>query len=310
MDGKAHHRRGIAILAALLLAGCATRVLVVDDAMELEDGRTRFIAFAERETGVLYGGVEGVEVRFSVDGREVATATSNERGVAMTLAKIEPGKEVFAAEASLGGEIHRSEGNIVQWRSDRTLVACDIDATISDTSLTALFFEQADEKSQPIPGSVEVLHEIAQHYDLVYFTARPRFTLEKTRNWLDSHGYPTAPVLTSLTASDAIAEARYKRREIRKLREVFPNLLIGIGNSKIDSQGYGANGMLSLIVNRPGHTLYDSHVIEFHDWSQLSKFLEVNRGVLQMPVTAAAAARGEVLLLVPTLPWVATDGED
>jgi hypothetical protein len=297
-------------LAALLLAGCATRVLVVDDAMELEDGRTRFVAFAEREIGFFFSGVEGVEVRFSIDGREVATARSDERGVAMTLAQIDAGKESFVAEASIGGESLRSEGNIVQWRSDRTLVACDIDATISDTSLEALFFEQADEKSQPIPGSVEVLHEIVQDYDLVYFTARPRFTLEKTRHWLDTHGYPTAPVLTSLTASDAIAETRYKRHAIRKLREVFPNLLIGIGNSKIDSQGYGANGMLSLIVNRPGHTLYDSHVVEFHDWSQLRTFMQVNHGVLQMPETAAAAARGEVLLLVPTLPWVGGDAED
>jgi hypothetical protein len=55
MKRNAHHCRAIATLAALALAGCATRVLVVDDAMELADGRTRFVAFAERELGVLQG---------------------------------------------------------------------------------------------------------------------------------------------------------------------------------------------------------------------------------------------------------------
>ena len=41
---------------------------------------------------------------------------------------------------------------------------------------------------KPISGSVEALHEIARHYDLIYFTARPRFTLQKTPDWLATHG--------------------------------------------------------------------------------------------------------------------------
>jgi hypothetical protein len=294
------------LFATLSIAGCATHHLTVDDAMEFEDGRTRFVAYAGREHGPLYGGVEGVDVQFTIDGRAVATARSNERGIAMVVASADLGTTSFEATATFGGEDFRREGNVVQWRSDRTLIACDIDATISDTSLEALFFEEVDEKSKPISGSVEALHEIARHYDLIYFTARPRFTLQKTRDWLATHGYPTAPVLTSLTASDAIAETRYKRREIRKLREIFPNLLIGIGNSKIDSQGYGANGMLALIVNRPDQTRYDSHVVEFHDWRQLGSFLDVNRDVLQDPVRAQAAVRGEAMLLVPVLPWISS----
>jgi phosphatidate phosphatase PAH1 len=87
------------------------------------------------------------------------------------------------------------------------IVACDIDSTISETSLNALFFDDIDSTSRPIEGSVEVLREIARDYQIMYLTARPRFTLEKTRSWLDAHGYPREPVITSLTVADALAQS-------------------------------------------------------------------------------------------------------
>ncbi len=295
--------RGVLLGAALvpMLGGCVTPHLEVDDAVSFEDGRTRFAAFAERDQGPFFGGVEGVEVRFLVDGEAVATARSDERGVATVLARVEPGAQRFEAAASYAGQSFQRAGRVVQWRSDQVVVACDIDATISDTALDALFFDETDEKSQPIEDSAEVLRQIAQRHGIVYFTARPKFALEKTQRWLESHGYPEGPVLTSLTVGDLIAQAHYKRRELAKLQDVFPNLLIGIGNSHADSQGYGANGMLSLIVNREGDTAYDRHEIEFEGWEQVGRFFEANREVLQDAEQLRAAARGEGMLVVPTL---------
>jgi hypothetical protein len=295
--------RALSPLAVLVLAACTTPILAIDDAMELEDGRTRFVAFVEREAGPLFNGVEGVEVQFLIGGRQVASARSNERGVAMTVAQLSEAQDRFEATARFDGQDFRRSGMVIQWRTDHTLVACDIDATISETSLEALFFEERDDKSTPIPGSLETLRWIDEHFDLVYFTARPRFTLEKTRQWLEAHGYPRAPVLTSLALTDAILEARYKAREIRRLREVFPNLLIGIGNTAIDSEGYGANGMLALILNRDRETHYGAHAIEFDSWDQIRRFFDVNREVLASPERVRAAARGDEMVLVPTLPW-------
>jgi hypothetical protein len=286
---------------ALGLAGCVTPHLEVDDAVAFEDGRTRFAAFAERDEGPFFGGVEGVEVRFRVDGETVATALSDDRGVATVLANIEPGRRRFEASASYGGRSFQRAGKIVRWRSDQVVVACDIDATISDTALGALFFDETDEKSQPIEGSAEVLREIAKRHGVVYFTARPKFTLEKTQRWLEAHGYPEGPVLTSLTVGDLIAQARYKRRELGKLREIFPNLLIGIGNSHADSEGYGANGILALIVNRKRDPKYGRHEIEFEGWEEIGRFFEANRELLQDADRLRAAARGEGMLVVPTL---------
>ena len=100
---------------------------------------------------------------------------------------------------------------------------------------------------------------------------------------------------------DLLSQGRYKRREIRKLRETFPNILIGIGNSDTDSEGYGANGILSLIVNRKGDTRYGRHEIEFEDWRQLGRFFEANRELLGDVNRLRAASRGEEMVLVPTL---------
>jgi hypothetical protein len=290
-------------LLPLGFAACSTPILAVNDAMEMEDGRTRFVAYAERDAGVSLNGVEGVEIHFFVDGKEVAAAKSNDRGVAMVVAQVEKGAERFEAAATFAGVDFRKAGRVVQWQSDRVLIACDIDSTISETSLEALFMEELDLKSKPIPGSVETLQEVAKSFGLIYFTARPRFTLEKTQQWLDAHGYPDAPVLTSLTLKDAIFEAEYKRREIRILREAFPNLLIGFGNTSIDSEGYGSNGMLSLILNPTGETQHGRHSIEFVNWDQIRTFFEVNSELLQDPAKLEAAARGGAMLLVPTLPW-------
>jgi hypothetical protein len=285
----------------LSLAGCATPYFEVDDGVAFEDGRTRLAAFAERDQGPFFGGVEGVEVRFRVDGSEVASTRSDERGVATVLARVPSGAESFEASASYGGESFRRVGKIVQWRSSQVAVVCDIDATISATSLAGLFLDEIDEKSQPIPGSVEVLNEIARSHGIVYFTARPKFTLEKTQRWLRTHGYPEAPVFTSLDVGDLVAQARYKRRELATLREFFPNLLIGIGNSHADSEGYGANGILALIVNREGDTRYGRHEIEFEHWRQLSRFFQANRDLLNDADRLRAAARGEEMVVVPTL---------
>jgi hypothetical protein len=298
----------LALSVSFVLAGCATPYLEVDDAVSFEDGRTRFVAFAEKDQGPFFGGVEDVEVRFLVDGKQVASARSDERGIASALAQMEPGKRDFEATANYGGQSFRRGGKIAQWRSDAVVVACDIDSTISETAIDALFFSETDEKSKPIADSAKVLQRIARHHGLVYFTARPKFTLEKTQRWLRTHGYPEAPVLTSLGTGDLVAQARYKRRELGKLRQMFPNLLIGIGNSHADSEGYGANGILALIVNRKKDTQYQPHEIEFEDWRQIGRFFEANKELLSNPERLGAATRGEEMVVVPVLRF--SDSQD
>ena len=110
----------------------------------------------------------------------------------------------FRAKAEIAGEPYADEARLFAWQRDRVIVACDIDSTISDTSMGALFFDTVDLESSPIEGSPAVLQQIAGSHHVAYVTARPRFTLSKTHTWLTTHGYPDAPVITSLTVRDAL----------------------------------------------------------------------------------------------------------
>jgi hypothetical protein len=289
----------LAALAAILLAGCATPHFDVDEAIQFQDGKTRFVAFAQNKTGWVLRGVSDVDVRFIVDGQEVASAVTDERGFAKAIVTLEKPTERFEANASFGGEEYRSEAEVVVWRDDRVIVACDIDATISDTSLGALFFDEFDETSTPIEGSPEALIEIDRDFHVVYLTARPRFTLEKTRHWLDAHGYPRAPVITSLTVGDAFGQTEYKTRTLNSVRKHYTNLLIGIGNTDIDAASYGVHGMLVLLVQPDEDPIRVDNVFRFQTWQQIRDFFRDNRELLRDPKRVQAAAQGEETFELP-----------
>jgi len=289
-------------LAAAWLVGCATPYFEVDEAIRFEDGRTRFVAFAQKKNGWLLGGVSDVEVKFSVDGEEVARTVTDERGFTKAITDVATPASHFAATAEFAGEAFESDAEIIAWRSDRVIVACDIDSTISQTSLGALFFDELDATSTPIPDSPEVLSEIGGDFQLLYVTARPRFTLDKTRHWLGEHGYPHQPVITSLAPGDALGQTTYKTRTLNSLRKHFTNLLIGIGNTDIDADSYGGHGMLAILVQPKAQPVREGHVVRLQNWQQIGEFFEANAALLSDPRRIAAAARGEETLILPTLP--------
>ena len=102
----------LAPLAAILLAACATPHFDVDEAIRFQDGKTRFVAFAQNKTGWILRGVSDVDVRFSVDGQEVAAAVTDERGFAKAIITLEKPAEILAPDLAPGharvvGELDR-----------------------------------------------------------------------------------------------------------------------------------------------------------------------------------------------------------
>jgi hypothetical protein len=288
-------------LAAASLVSCTTPYFAVDEAIRFEDGRTRFVAFAQKKSGWFFGGVSDVEVRFVVEGEEVARSTTDERGFAKAITDVEKPANRFEATANVAGKSLRSDGEIIAWQSGRVIVACDIDSTISQTSLGALFFDGIDETSTPIPDSPEVLTEIGQSYQLMYVTARPRFTLGKTRLWLDEQAFPRQPVVTSLATSDAFSQTTYKIRTLNSLRKHYTNLLIGIGNTSIDADSFSIHGMLVLLLQPDEEVGRDGNIFRFQDWKQIRAFFLDNRDVLRDPQRLRAAIAGEVELRLPQI---------
>jgi len=291
--------RVLAPLSVLLLLGCATPNLAVDDAVRFDDGAARLVAFAEERRGWLRDGIQNVEVRFAVDGQEVGSAQTDERGFAKAIVQVARPADRFTATAQIGNRRFHSEARLVEWRTDRVIVACDIDSTISQTSLKALFFADVDDASKPIEGSPEALQEIHRNHQILYVTARPRFTLEKTRLWLKRWGYPDEPVVTSLTVGDALDQSAYKTRALGSLRKFYENLLIGIGNTNIDSKSYGAHGMLTLLIQPEAEVGQSGAVVRLRSWEQVHAFFRLNRELLHDPVRLAAALAGEPKLRLP-----------
>jgi hypothetical protein len=238
-------------------------------------------------------------VRFAVDGKEVATAVTDERGFAKAIVELEEPVDRFEAVAEFSGESFRRDAEVVTWQSERVVVACDIDSTISQTSLGALFYDELDASSTPIPDSPEVLGEVGQDYHLLHITARPRFTLSKTRRWLEDHGYPRHPVVTSLATADALGQTGYKTRTLKSLRKHHDNLLIGVGNTDIDADSYEFHGMLVLLVQPDEQVRRDGNVFRFQNWKQIGAFFRENRSVLSDPARLRAAIEGaETLRLI------------
>ena len=287
------------VLTVLLLGACSKPYFEVDEAVRFEDGTTRFVAFAQQKRGWLLDGVEDVDVSFHVDGKQVASGVTDERGFTKAIGAVDTQADSFEARAEIAGETYTHDGDLVTWRRDRVIVVCDIDSTISQTSLAALFFDKIDETSMPIPDSSEALTELAPDFQILYVTARPRFTLPKTRQWLVQHGYPPEPVVTSLAPRDALGQTSYKTRTLNSLRKHYRNLLIGIGNTDIDAASYTSHDMLVILVQPKEPVGRDGDVLRFQSWRQIRAFFAENHSVLRDPEKLRAAMRGEVELRLP-----------
>jgi len=122
-----------------------------------------------------------------------------------------------------------------------------IDGTICDTRsrhhlLGSPAFYQSEEMLQdlPVPGSVQALHELAGHYQIVYMGARPSYTLPTTESWLEKAGFPKAPAYVAETQAERLVLAR----EIHSQYD----LVAGIGDRWDDNELHAEIGCASIIL--------------------------------------------------------------
>jgi phosphatidate phosphatase APP1 len=280
-------------------------MLSVNDAVIVGGGNLRLSARADREAILgLRNGIKGVAVRFLVDGGEVGHDSTDERGDASVSCK-RPETPVteFEAVAAEGRRELRTRGRIFAWTPDRPIIAVDVDKTISDTDYDDLVLRRRDEESRPLAGSREALSALAADFHIAYVTGRPRFLLEKTRQWLEDNQLPPGPVVTAPRLRDLVRPGKIKRRVLAGLRQDWPNLLIGIGNNQHDAYACGANHMLTLILKRSPERDYGEHAIVLPDWEAIGRFFAANREVLSDPAKLRSAIDGETMLLRPVLPW-------
>jgi hypothetical protein len=95
-------------------------------------------------------------------------------------------------------------------------------------------------KDVPVPGSIECLQKLADHFEIVYIGARPASTDASTREWLQANHYPLGSVY--------LAEDQKSRLKIVKEIANKHSFLAGIGDRWDDNELHRELGCLSIIL--------------------------------------------------------------
>jgi len=252
--------------------------------------------------------VEKVPVHFYAGDRKLGSERTDGDGQAALQVRLERGIGSYEARAYVGGQRLGAVGRVFAWDPCRVVIAVDVDQTIERTDYDDLILKRGEDPSPPVGRAADVLRALARDYHLVYFTGRPRCLLEKTRQWLDEHGFPPGPVVTSKGLRDVVRPGEFKRQRLRRLRHDWPNLLIGIGDKPSDADAYGANGMLSLVVAGRDHEDFGAHALVFPEWDTLGRFFAANRETLTDPDALREVLEGRRMLLQPVAPYRAERG--
>lgn len=280
-------------------------ILSVDDAVMIPGEKTHLVAYVEREPVLGFRkDVEDIEVRFFVGGEEVDDDQTDNDGRASIKCKLPPGTRTYEARAVVKGKPLRATGRLFEWDKGRVVIAVDVDDTIARTDYTDLIFDEDEDEIDPLKRSAKTLRALAADFHIVYLTARPRFLLDKTRAWLHGEEFPQGPVVVAKGLRQSARQERFKRQKIKALRKQWPKLLIGIGNKDSDAEAYGANDMLSIMLEaKDADEEFGRHSIVFRKWKAVARFFEANRSALTDPDQLEEVIKGERMLLRPVPRW-------
>jgi hypothetical protein len=321
------------------LAGCGRIVISPDDILVAPNHNDATLtAFVERERAFgMRDGIEGQSVDFYWAGRRVGSAIADEEGRARIHVDLsDSSPRQYKVRARVGLSTYQGLGRVYCWTPDAPVIVLDVDKTIAETDYSDLFLTSRD-GSEPAAYARDALNRINDDFRFVYLTARPRFLFDKTRSWLDAHGFPDGPLFVSPEIHRREGQKEFKMRALKTLRERCANALIGVGDHPVDAESYLSNGMLALIVveteseddleaeerdvasaaraehddpadaqdDEPREKMtearpeFDDRAILFHDWRDVATFFRDNRDILNDPEMLRRAIAGEVSLRLP-----------
>lgn len=266
-------------LPLLAACGCMRPVLTAEDVVVRPDGMAVLVAHLEGETWPgLRKDLRG-EVRFFADQVPLGEAFAQE-GEAALECPLPHSANRYLARSSFLGFRQQATGRVFRWRADRPVLVVDIDDTICDTDRDDVIFKKRDLDSSPIGKSQPILSHLAGSFQIAYLTARPRFLFEKTRIWLSDQRFPPGPVFVAPGLRRMVRARHYKTAALQKLRSLWPNVAIGIGDSEVDAHAYSDCGMLPLIIaDEPDEDLGPRAVV-LRNWAAVNRFFVDNQEIL------------------------------
>ena len=210
---------------------------------------------ASLRDGFRLDGVEGVRIQFHLDERRIDERVSDGDGNVQTrwTAPAEAGD--YAIRVRVKGDDQPADEDrqvaparlLVAVRKPETAIAVvDLDKTLVASGFATVLLGGAS--AEPMAGSQAVLVRLAKTHTVVYLTHRPDFLGPTSKNWLDTHGYPVGPVLTSTLGGLLEGSGTFKTERLNALKKTFPNLKVGVGDKISDAQAYATLGMTSILI--------------------------------------------------------------
>jgi len=158
-----------------------------------------------------------------------------------------PGPGAYDVELVVLGDLSRAVGRIEIIEAGQPMVVFDIDGTLtlSNGELRGALLHGDD------PDLYEASPEVAwryaeEGYFVVYLSGRPHLLQDMSRRWLDAHGYPQGPVITS----DHLFEVTGPLVEVHKLEKLDDlmdragaTLDYAYGNATTDICSYARAGL-------------------------------------------------------------------
>lgn len=294
------------LLACSGVPSCNRPTLIVENSLIRDNQDTALVGYVHRKPMFPFlQDVKGVSVEFAMDRRDLGrTQTDSDGKAELSAALPETGDTVIGARAKIDQQDLAASAKAFRWRPERVILVVDIDHTISRSDVGNWLFKIREQTLCPVEGSMEALTTLAERFEILYLTARPRGTLEATRKWLQENGFPQGPVFTAPDVSAGLRATSFKQNMIAGLQKDWPNILIGIGDRASDAQAYGNCGMLTILVRPAAGESGDGHAILMPSWYSLSRFFDANQKDLADDVALRDVLAGRKML---SLPLIAVD---
>ncbi|MDD5687292.1 MAG: HAD family acid phosphatase [Elusimicrobia bacterium] len=247
--------------------------LVAYDSISIPGQEVILSAKLEKKVLFFRPDIKDEKLAFYIDNKNIGESITNSEGFAFLPYIInKPG--IFELNVKLSTASNYISGPVSAkiFCSDKKKPAMvvDIDHTIADVSWFG-YVTKPNEKVMPLKNAPEVLQKLSRKYDIVFVTKREEVFLWKTEEWLKMYKFPDAPVFFWDLGDYPLSSVKYKTERIKKLKQIWKNISIGIGDRDTDIESYLANDMKVIKIGKENKTI--PNVTFVSNWDEIEDLL-------------------------------------
>jgi hypothetical protein len=262
---------GFLCLALAVSAGCRSPyLLTVEDCVGRVGEEVRLIGKLEyRGLAVFNKGLDDRNLSFFLDGRRVDTDDTNHEGYAKAEYEFHrPGAHRLVVAYDADGERKaETAATVFVWQRHDPILIVDVDGTLARTRKRYLLSFSSPDRSPAMEAAPDVLLALAERFQIVYLSARPREMIPKTHHWLQRNGFPIGPVWTWDVDRDPWSREDYKEDRIDDLQDDFDCVTIGIGDQESDHEAYRKRKLFTILLDSDEPPQHIRRGVMLPDWS-------------------------------------------